>query len=317
MEIRKIYLKGRYNLDPLRNEIQKNQQLKWSIVDDPGICDYYICIDEINANFRIKHCIYVLIRYEPRIVLPECYKKKNTNNFEKIIDIGKLNDPKTIGICDSQNLQEIITNKARVTNKMVIINSNLFSLRSQEMYSLRRKAIFKIDYIDLYGYGWDKNFSSKFKTLVLEIKGLLSHPSPLRLRGQLNYFFKKNNSKGPVENKYTTYANYKYALIIENSNTYVSEKIFDALASGCIPIYVGINLEQFMVPNCLYIKSEPSIDSIKRAFKLAQEINYYEWHKKLQKWIQSEEVREAFSYKSFLLRLRDAIEKPTYEAKQI
>jgi hypothetical protein len=43
---------------------------------------------------------------------------------------------------------------------------------------------------------------------------------------------------------------------MENEASYVSEKLFDALVYGCIPIYVGPNLEEFGIPQNVAFKIE-------------------------------------------------------------
>jgi hypothetical protein len=307
MEITRVFLNSRYDLSKIVKQITINSKLKWIITKDPQDCDYFISFDSINIGVKRKNIKYILIRNEPKIILPECYKKKNLKRFDKIIDIGKPDNIATFSINSVQNLEIFINNQSRFSNKAVMINSNLFSLRSGELYSLRRKVLYKTDIIDLYGFGWDKNLSSKFKVLLVELRNLLTYTSAIKLKGQFDYF-KKYNSNGPVKDKYKILTNYRFALIIENSMTYVSEKIFDALVTGCIPIYVGIDLEQFMLPDFLYIKAEPNIESIKDAFKFAQTINYEEWQAKCKNWLESKEVNETWSIKFFLLDLKKAIE---------
>jgi len=51
----------------------------------------------------------------------------------------------------------------------------------------------------------------------------------------------KNNVGGPVPNKIEFQKNYKFALAFENTYSpgYTTEKILEAYASGCVPIYYG------------------------------------------------------------------------------
>lgn len=51
--------------------------------------------------------------------------------------------------------------------------------------------------------------------------------------------------------KFQTIADYKYSLVIENSNEdwYISEKIFDALMCGCMPIYYGTDKIFDLIPH--------------------------------------------------------------------
>jgi hypothetical protein len=62
---------------------------------------------------------------------------------------------------------------------------------------------------------------------------------------------------GHVEDKIVTGDKYRVAVVIENSPTYVSEKLFDALRSGCVPIYVGPDLADFGIPSGVTIQEMP------------------------------------------------------------
>lgn len=95
------------------------------------------------------------------------------------------------------------------------ISGNKSSKNPKELYSERERIItfFEHNYssqFDLYGTGWDKK----------------EHPS----------------YKGMPVNKYEVYHNYKFALALENTKDvsgYVTEKIYDCLVAGTVPIYAG------------------------------------------------------------------------------
>jgi hypothetical protein len=44
-----------------------------------------------------------------------------------------------------------------------------------------------------------------------------------------------------------TLSRYKYAIVIENSADFVSEKLFDCVSAGCLVLYVGPNLDEFNI----------------------------------------------------------------------
>jgi len=64
------------------------------------------------------------------------------------------------------------------------------------------------------------------------------------------------NYKGRVKNKIETFLKFDFSFIFENSNSElggVTEKIWDSLAGGCIPIYYGApNISKY-VPNICYV----------------------------------------------------------------
>ncbi len=86
--------------------------------------------------------------------------------------------------------------------------SNIYQQRFALIYHYQDTGRF-----DLYGVGWDKNESAAVKKVY----------------------------KGKVEDKTATFKNYKFAFCFENSvfPGYVTEKILDAMYSGCVPVYLG------------------------------------------------------------------------------
>jgi hypothetical protein len=254
----------------------------------------------VKTPEKLYKAKYVLIRSEPEIVLPECYQIRNLVRFDTIIDVGKPDNINQNTVKHPQNLEIFYNNSNQREDRLVLINSNLFSLRKGELYSLRREVIFNFNLVDLYGYGWNKNIFSRLKVVLTEMKNLYAYPAKINLSKQMSYFKKNLNHKGSVVNKKEILSKYKYALIIENSQTYLSEKLFDALTSSCIPIYVGADLTKFNIPNFLYIRAEPNLNSIIKAFQDLKEVDYYNWVEKSVAWLQSEEVKKEWSQSYFI-----------------
>lgn len=84
----------------------------------------------------------------------------------------------------------------------------------------------------LYGMGWDR-------------------PVPGLSRGDNERV--QASWRGAVADKVATLAQYKYALILENTEYpgYVTEKIFDCFAAGTIPVYRGApDIDELVPPEC-------------------------------------------------------------------
>ena len=65
-----------------------------------------------------------------------------------------------------------------------------------------------------------------------------------------------NNVGGPVVNKIEFLSSYKFSIAMENSNGdgYVSEKIYDSLISGTIPIYYGdFTVDEYINPKAFIL----------------------------------------------------------------
>jgi hypothetical protein len=97
------------------------------------------------------------------------------------------------------------------------------------------------------------------------------------------------------------------SIVIENSSDYVSEKIFDSFSAGCIPIYVGPDLNEYEIPRNLYIQAEPSESGVKEGIKKAKKVDYAKWFSELESWFHSEAVFKSWSEETFLLRLKKVI----------
>lgn len=103
------------------------------------------------------------------------------------------------------------------------------------------------DDFSLYGRGWDKPkaaFTRKDK-LVRRAK---------RLATQLFGYRPFSSYKGSVVDKGDIYKNSKFAYCYENTKNlenYITEKIFDAMMYGCVPIYWGAqNILDFIPKEC-------------------------------------------------------------------
>ena len=126
----------------------------------------------------------------------------------------------------------------------VMINSYLKSDDPSQLYSYRENVVrwFEANAsadFDLYGHGWT--------SYSVPIRGSWAISLP-RLRRLSTY-------RGYSQSKLHTLNKYKFAFCIENSveEGYLSEKLFDALLSRCIPIYLGSPEVSKFIPNDLFV----------------------------------------------------------------
>lgn len=253
-----------------------------------------------------------LVHMEPSVVLPTNYSGSRKRQFGKVITVGG------IGSHDSRSVHWPLLwpsafdlEKLHATERderVVVINGNKMSFIKGELYSLRRKAIKNLDNLDLYGTQWDSKFAPR---LIIAIKSfaqaVLSFKLP-RLSGLNLWFQDYPKSKGPVDDKLQTMANYKYALVIENSAEYMSEKLMEALFAGCVPIYVGPDPEKYDIPKELVIRAQPSLRSIQEALLQAQGWNMNEFHAKLGAFLGSSDVRDLWDHTRVYERLLEKIQ---------
>jgi hypothetical protein len=316
VEIEKVFLTGKYSKQVSEIQFQiKNGVDPIQIVSDASKSDLYLAIDLIDPIFLSdsthQNIPKVLIRQEPKIVLPQTYLEKNTINYDYIIDIGKPKSRDLNVLNWPQDLTSYLKNPKTKNDRVVIVNSNLLSLVKGENYSLRRQALNGIKNLDLYGYQWNNSFQRKLKTFFIEFKKYAFKVNILSLKGIKNYFRYFSNYLGEVEDKRAVLSMYKFCLVIENSSDYLSEKIFDALLSGCIPIYIGPDLNMYEIPSTLYLQTQPNIGDIRSKINEAKKINYEEWRESLDIWLADPKTYENWSKDLFLSKIIKMLQKIT------
>jgi alpha(1,3/1,4) fucosyltransferase len=143
---------------------------------------------------------------------------------------------------------------------LVDISGNKASSHPRELYTERRDTIrffdrhFSADF-DLYGIGWNTYLDTS-----------LWNRSSSRY---LSYNFYQTY-RGTVQHKWDILPKYKFNICYENINEerdYVSQRIFDVLRCGCVPIYLGApNIEE-------YVDKDAFLD--RRAFASNEELAKY------------------------------------------
>lgn len=134
------------------------------------------------------------------------------------------------------------TNVDRLNKCVIIAGCHVNYFNKNENYSERIRAVANLsihDFVDLFGNGWDKG----------------------GLRLALNPVFRRYKSrlmasyKGSVIDKSACYSRYDFAICFENQDSpgYVTEKVFDCLLAGCIPVYKGAPDIFHYVPRECYI----------------------------------------------------------------
>lgn len=180
---------------------------------------------------------------EPPIVAPELYAAlpRLTSAFEKVYLPNTSGDGYSLlGVerCKLQRLYwpipyrgalEGYWDRAPRKNRIVVINGlHRPKIRKQEQYSLRIEAmseLSKLNVVDLYGKGWHRWWSR----------------SALWKPYWQNIFQIMSIYRGPCASKFDVLCRYDFSLCFENTamEGYVTEKIFDCLYAGAIPLYLG------------------------------------------------------------------------------
>lgn len=132
---------------------------------------------------------------------------------------------------------------------LTLISNNKFLNHNakNDMYLERYKVIQyyekKMGDFKLFGSGWNKPLRRNRLYSRLSEK-ILPNFCEVKLK----------NYQGVVKSKLITYADSKFSLCLENVSGipgYITEKIFDSMFVGCVPVYCGAsNVQQYIPNNC-------------------------------------------------------------------
>lgn len=209
-------------------------------------CDesYSLIFFDIPNNLDIllkyhKNIDKFLVIFESEVISSTNWNRNLHRNFKKIFTWNdKLIDgkkyikyywPNKI----PENLDFNLNKKKKLCTMIV---ANKFKAHPLELYTERVNTIrwFEQNHpedFDLYGIGWDKYY----------FKGILSRLNRFNtLRKVLKP--KYPSYKGPIKLKKEIYKKYKFAICYENARDipgYITEKIFNCIFAGCVPIYWG------------------------------------------------------------------------------
>ena len=183
---------------------------------------------------------WILLLWESPAVYPENYIKENHQCFDVILtqDDDLVDDVKYFKLYQPVSVPGVTVRPKTFSNKKlaVMINSNKNSDICGELYSARRTTVLEFDKyapgdLDVYGSGWE------------------SYPS----------------GKGKVRDKMEPFPNYRFTICYENSSVgvgYITEKIFDCLIGGTVPVYWGApNITQH-IPDDIFIDRRKFVDDL-------------------------------------------------------
>ena len=189
----------------------------------------------------------VLFLWETYAVSPENMDTKWHNMFPLIFTSQDelVDGKKIIKLCVPQmrDFPELTAIDFYKKKLLVNISMNKTSRHPKELYTARQKTIRYFeenhpDSFDLFGLRWDNPGSFLDRIIQRNIRPYTSY-------------------RGPVKNKWDVLPNYRFSLCYENARDvpgYVTEKLFDCIRCGTVPIYWGAD------NICEYVDPEVFID---------------------------------------------------------
>lgn len=208
----------------------------------------------VLASYRTGKRILMVL--ESPIIGKKNHQDEYRSQFDRILtwETDKVNERDTFWLgcgCSATLMFEDTRRLSQEKRKaLCIISGHKYSKEKNELYSERDRAIAyfansSLDF-DMYGEGWEcRVFQGMWRPLnriPLARKVLYQPPAVF---------------KGAVVSKFATLANYRFSICFENvqgTKGYVSEKIFDSIFCGCVPIYLGAD------DICDYVPGDTFID---------------------------------------------------------
>ena len=255
-----------------------------------------ICINHNNRVYKefiknggiVKNAI--LIRVEPDAVYPKQYTNSVESKYGLILSPGAVEPPRFLGWPYEYHLNpakpdeldpglfEILgknlassifsyENWIKRENLLTMVASNKVSPVRSANYALRRELARSLSTTDLSVYGglWTESIGVKaFHRIAVLVAAIKQGTVPNLRQIYGNLFVSYRTAKGTIDDKHELLKQSKFSLVIENSNRTITEKIFDSLINGCIPIYVGPNLEICNLPPIVAYEINGSPEEIKK-----------------------------------------------------
>jgi hypothetical protein len=260
----------------------------------------------------------LLFAFEPKAVNPMQHSLKVRSQFAQTVVMSPLqkcfetDQVLTLGALIPQevSVQLALNSLSERENSIVVLNENKFSFVPGNNYKLRQLAIQKLAKegwkIHVGGKNWTRSVFWQVRRQLESLLFAIFSGSAVDL-GSLR-LAPKNWSKnitfhGKIPSGFEFMCRYKYALVIENDMSYVSEKLPNAIAAGCIPLFVGPNLAIHGVSDDVAIGANPDVEDILKVLRGVSEAKCIDVLTAGKEWISKPETIENFSHDLGLERI--------------
>jgi hypothetical protein len=248
-------------------------------LSDPD-SEVYVSIDHHRESLRkvrrnIPKSKRVLILREPVSVNPTQYRCSILNNYQYVYSANlDLTDP-LFKIFPDGYLNSSSPNFDGSLAELrpyflSFLGENKFSLHPKSLYKFRQKCIKTIAnssvQLRLGGRYWETGLSRYVSQQLFSIVFLIKSLSAISLSQFRIPLSNAEKSRillvGYVDNAHHFYEQSKFVLVIENEKSELSEKLFNAIGGGSIPIYFGCDLKTIL----------PEISNLVFQFKNQEEL---------------------------------------------
>jgi hypothetical protein len=292
---------------------------------DPS-AEFYVALDYSKSALRrvtrIPKSNRQLFAFEPRAVNPAQYTSKVRSKFAETTvgsPLQVLSETDRVGFPVAfENIDQVrkrleATNPELTIDEVVMLNENKFSFIPRSQYKMRCKAVTELAHagwtVNIGGKNWDSKLKwqvqQQLLTMLANMKAgtrldLMQFHLPLKAHPNIKIW-------GRIEDGIDFLGKYRVALAIENDPDYVSEKLFNAVAAGCIPIFVGAPLELLGIPADIAISVQGKDGDFSRALENLSDKKARSVLDAGRKWLLSEDNLLKLSNRQGLQRVSGSI----------
>lgn len=255
----------------------------------------------------------ILVVQEPLVVQPANYSRRIQSKYGAIVSLTPATGGETLPWPQANWPVMELDKENRDNDSVILVNANKSSFLPGSRYGLRRKVMHAflrqgINF-DLAGSGWDRRGLPQIKQNLIGIAYAIVNGYFPQLS---EYSFPTKNhpllhKHGVVGSKYELMATKDFAVVIENSQTYISEKLFDAVIAGCIPLFCGPRLSRFGIPEGIAVELPNRPESFVKAYRSLTQQQKELIRENGQLWLNSPDTISTWSQEPALERLAQKI----------
>lgn len=224
------------------------------------------------TNLRgIPRSKLVLFALEPRAVIPRQHRLGLRKKFGLVLvsspdQLIAPNDAfENYGFLSKAKQEPL--DQPRGVGRVALLNANKSSWVSGSQYKTRKSFARKLAglgfEVTIAGEGWGRGFHAEFLDSVRSLVFCVSQgefPDFSRFSLPINPKLQNLTLGGVVDDGLQFLRRCEFALVIENDLHYLSEKVFNTLEAGCIPLYLGPKLSKFGIPESIVVDLSKETD---------------------------------------------------------
>lgn len=211
-------------------------------------------------NFEHIAATKAVFLFESPFIEEKIYKISKTSNIDLVFSWNEeyFTNSNLRKIVFPTDFDTVLADPERARSKLSAMISSAKISHDDQCSSLYAYRHSLVDYceredvdFDLYGVGWDKR-----ARIVIHSDKRLAKAFNKHILARLGFKSAPKSYLGMVEDKIHTLRHYNFCFCSENylyPDGYLTEKIWDALRAGCIPVYHKTNTSKRIFGDNLYI----------------------------------------------------------------